>query len=65
MYVPNLVCVILAIFDSVTLYQRYSQNTTNARAQHGHTSFAKTSMLNAEATREVWGHAPPERFGAS
>ena len=44
-----------------------SQNTADARAQHGHTTFARTqapssfkplAVRNAEATRGVWGMLP-------
>ena len=45
--------------------QGHTQNTADARALHGHTTFVRTSMQNAEATRWVWGHAPADIFGAS
>ena len=41
----------------------HTQNTADARAQHGHTTFARTSVENAEATRGVREHASPEKFG--
>ena len=45
--------------------QGCSQNTANARALHGHTTFMRISVQNAETNRWVWGHAPQEIFGAA
>ena len=39
--------------------QRRSQNTLDARGQHRHTTFVRTSVQNAEATKGVWGHTLP------
>ena len=36
-----------------------SQDIAVARAQHGHTTFVRTSARSAEAYRGVWGHPPP------
>ena len=38
--------------------QWHSQDIVVARAQHGHTTFVRTSALSAEAYRGVWGHPP-------
>ena len=35
-----------------------SQDIANARAQHGHTTFVRTSVRGAEAFRGVWGLLP-------
>ena len=40
----------------------YSQDIAYARAQHGHTTFVRTSARSAEAFREVWGY-PPQNLG--
>ena len=40
-----------------------SQDTADARAQHGHTTFVGISVQNEERTSEVWGNPPPEPFG--
>ena len=41
------------------------QDIAVARAQHGHTTFVRTSARSAEAYRGVWGHPPPPNFTAS
>ena len=40
-----------------------SQDIAVARAQHGHTTFVRTSAQNAEAYRGARGHPPPENLG--
>ena len=40
-----------------------SQDIADARAQHGHTTFVRTSARSAEAFSGVWGHPPPENLG--
>ena len=40
-----------------------SQDIAFARAQHGHTTFVRTSTRSAEAYRGVWGHPPPKNLG--
>ena len=39
-----------------------SQDIADARAQHGHTTFVRTSAQSVEAFRGVWGHPPPKKF---
>ena len=48
---------------SIWYIQWRSQDAADARAQHGHTTFVRSSMQNAEESRGVWGHAPPENLG--
>ena len=43
--------------------QWHSQDIAVARAQHGHTTFVRTSTRSAEAYRGVWGHPPLENLG--
>ena len=42
----------------VFFYQWRSQDIADARAQHGHTTFVRTSVRGAEAFRGVWGLLP-------
>ena len=44
------------------MLQWRSQDSTIARAQHGHTTFVQTSMRSAEAYREVWRHPPSKNL---
>ena len=64
LYPMLIILICTAVGASHTPAQRHSQNKANARAQHGHTMFARTSVHNAEVTRGSWRHAPPDNFGA-
>ena len=44
---------------SLSSTQWRSQDITVARAQHGHTTFVRTSTRSAEAYRGIWRHPPP------
>ena len=62
------------ISDYLPSSSGHSQNTANARAQHGHTMFGSSVVSrpraafchlqyeNAEASRGVWGMFPPKIF---
>ena len=49
--------------DLGDLDQWRSQDIAVARAQHGHTTFVRTSSRSAEAYRGVWGNPPPKNLG--
>ena len=44
-------------------YQWRSQDIVYARAQHGHTTFVRTSARSAEAFRGIWGASSPRLSG--
>ena len=45
------------------LAQWRSQDSADARAQHGHTTFVRTCAQSTETFRGVWGHPPLETLG--
>ena len=53
-------CSVSILFFVQTQTQWHSQDIAYARAQHGHTTFVRTSAQSAEAFRGVWGHPPPK-----
>ena len=49
--------------DTKRLLQWCGQDIADARAQHGHTIFVRTSTQSAEALKKIWGHSPSENLG--
>ena len=61
----NVVCPCCALASAMTWLQWRSQDIAIARAQHGHTTFVRTSTRSAEAYRGIWGRPPAENLEIS